>query len=940
MVKTITYLKQTWFKNNDDKGGAMADAIRNKKTNEIAILSQTKKVGRAWTAIETNKFLNLLSKNYGLYEIITDFPHKMYFDIDKKGDNISASFLQDIKDTILKYFPNADMAISGSIRPEKTSYHIVLQNYVIHNIEERTYIKHFVKYLKSMEDSFDDVVYSNNRNMKCINQSKEDGRVQEIIENADYKSHFITCFVPDYSLQFAAPPAEIKEHIEIEKAKETFDIGDLPKLNLSIGTEKTFNQLSAMEVLELLPINKSFKHSYTHLIARFCFHNNISFETFLSWLKPKHIEKNKNLEDEFKRWKFNWSRLDKYPEVAQDKIKNILCYFYPNIKKDPHYREFSDTFNFPREVVTKIQTISQKEFSSKNKYEIFNVGMGGGKTYQSVEFLKAVNNFCWIAPNRALAHNTYNRIKEANIDIHHYSNTNTQNKKLGELQKYEEIIVVANSLHYLGNKTYDVLVIDEIETLIDKWFGNFMQNKQENWNTFLNIIRNAKKVILLDAFITTKTLNLINNCDPNKGINIYERMYEPITRTINYMSDFEKMISSIITDLNNGLKLFIFYPYKNQSKMYENVISMQGVYDLLTASTGKKGIFYNADIDEKIKVGLTNVNDAWANQSFIITNSIITCGVNYETEDFDKEYLFISSFSIPRDVIQVSYRPRFLSSGIINVCYVGKMQQTNSWETDTHVINCPVYKNMINSILVEKKSPLKKTFQLFCVKANYKQTTDKEKIAAQLQKEISEMLAKHANGFSYNNIDDIDFGYEEFIQQKLFAGEATMREKFMLQKYHFKKKFNDDAAFAILKDDVKCLEHAWNEQYIFFFDQIRRHLASGSLSIFEKIKEHNNLSGIFTFDIKKIKLSADIKVQIFNEFKFKYISSSSSSLKILNEVYNTFFGVKIITTSYDANKHVNYAIDPLWNDWLEFVTEYNKEKFVEIPDNDHECDFD
>lgn len=948
MVKQIQYLKQAWFKNDDDKGGAMLQAISIKKQNEICILSHTKKTGRAWTSTEPNKLLKLLDKNYGLYEIITDFPHKMYFDIDKKGDNISETFLTDIKTIILKYFPNADMAISGSIKTEKTSYHIVLQNYVIHNIQEQTTIKHIVKYLQTLEDSFDWKVYTKNRNMKCINQSKEDGRVQEIIENDDFKAHCITCFIPNYSLEFTCNiPIEIQEHIQIEKSKTTFDIGTLPKLNLSINNDKSFSELSNLDIIALLPINKSFDHSYTHLVARFCFNNNLSLETFLQWIKPKHTEQNNNLEQVFNRWKFHWSRLDKFPNVSPDKIKNILCHFYPNLKKDPSYRLFNDTFNFPQELIEKIQTISQKEFQGMEKYSIFNIGMGGGKTYQTAEYLKNQNQFCWIAPNKALAHNTYNRLQDANIDIQHYSNVNTKDKKAGGLKEFDKIIIVANSLHYLSNKTFDVLVIDEIETLIDKWFGSFMQNKKENWETFLNIIRNAKKVILLDAFITTKTLNFIKSIESNSEIKVYERLYEPSTRTINYISDFEKMINNIIDDLKTGLKLFIFYPYKNQSKMYENVISMQGLHDLLVSKTGKEGIFYNADIDEKIKVGLKNVNNAWSNKSFIITNSIITCGVNYENEDFDKEYLFISSFSIPRDVIQVSYRPRFLSSGIINVCYVGKMQQTNTWETDTHLISCPIYKKLINSILIEKKSPLKKTFQLFCVKAHYKQITDKEKITEQLQKEISQMLSVYGNGFNYLNIPDIDFSYEEIIQQRLFAGEATMIEKFMLQKYHFQKKFTDDAKFSTFSefgnedDNFCCLEYAWNNQYLFFFNQMRRYLEQGKISVFNKIKELNSLESIFTFDPKKLKLNDDIKAKIFSEFKFKYLNQSSSNLKIIHEIYNTFFGVKIIKTNYtETSKAVNYSIEPMWDIWLKFVTKYNKEQFVEVNDNGHDCDFD
>ena len=59
------------------------------------------------------------------------------------------------------------MAISGSISDEKTSYHIALQNYIIHNEDERQTIKQIIKYIsENEEESFDWKVYTQNRNMK------------------------------------------------------------------------------------------------------------------------------------------------------------------------------------------------------------------------------------------------------------------------------------------------------------------------------------------------------------------------------------------------------------------------------------------------------------------------------------------------------------------------------------------------------------------------------------------------------------------------------------------------------------------------------------------------------------------------------------------------------------------------------------------------------
>ena len=145
------------------------------------------------------------------------------------------------------------------------------------------------------------------------------------------------------------------------------------------------------------------------------------------------------------------------------------------------------------------------------------------------------------------------------------------------------------------------------------------------------------------------------------------------------MSNYNTTINDIRTKLIDGQKLFIFYPYKKTMKDFQ---SMETIFNMLQFATNKKGIFYNADVDDKIKKGLKDVNTAWEKADFIMTNNIITCGVNYENMDFDYCYIFIAAHNTPRDIIQVSYRTRHLNSGIIKICYLGNMNQQNTWLND------------------------------------------------------------------------------------------------------------------------------------------------------------------------------------------------------------------------------------------------------------------
>ena len=143
MVKEFKAWKITWHKNDNEQGGSQDASIKICKEDEIVVKSQTVKNGSLWASIKPNQFLELIQTNKGLYEVITKFPHKVYFDIDKKGeytDDEFQNYKESVKEIISRYFPNANFAISGS-NNNKASLHIILNNYVIQNEEDRLLVK-------------------------------------------------------------------------------------------------------------------------------------------------------------------------------------------------------------------------------------------------------------------------------------------------------------------------------------------------------------------------------------------------------------------------------------------------------------------------------------------------------------------------------------------------------------------------------------------------------------------------------------------------------------------------------------------------------------------------------------------------------------------------------------------------------------------------------
>jgi hypothetical protein len=956
-----------WFRNDDDKGGALAEAVAKCGKDEIVVHSHTNNYPRLYAHISPKQMLTLVEKNRGIFECLSHYPKKVYFDIDCKKKEMGEKFdeyhkfnkeyLEDCCDIIGDHFPNADLAISGSITDDAISFHITLTNYVIQNKEQLEMMKHIIKEMKVKEPTFDGKVYTRNRFMKAVNQSKpNDARVQYILKNHDMKEHLITCFFNENPLPFPEPKPQVLENIKVEQARKPIDfLTDLPKLDKIEMTEVKkhlleeyeLEQMTPSQMLTLMPCSKEFAHSHTWRMCRFAYYNNIPIEEFIAWYR----QKNDDQESINKYTQIHYPNAHKYANPSIQQIQKILIKYYPKLAKDIHYRKFSNTFELPTDKIQKVETISQ-ELYDHAECVIFNVGMGGGKTHQTIEYLSCEPSFCWVCPNRALAHNTEKRLVDKHIDVAHYERFNKKEKDDGCFNNINRLIIVANSLHYIKQKTYNTIVIDEIETLLDKWEGSFINNdghKLASWNAFINIFKNAKKIILLDAFITTKTIAFLESI----GIinyTIFERKVEPTTRNIHYHSSWDKMVKMIMDDLKSKKKVFIFYPYKDGTDKYMSMVSFANMLEL---ACDVKGSFYNADVDDKKKEDVKDVNFSWCNKNFIITNNMITCGVNYDTdepsEQFDKKYIFVASMNSPRDIIQVSYRARALKDNMINVCFLGRMMQNNIWEDDTNSVmnNCPIYKSLYNNILTEKKSPLRKTFTLFANKAHYTQHTEKKsEVDDALTKEIQELSEKYNIDFDFSKVENIDHSYAEVIRQKTIIHDATMLEKVMLKKYHFVANFTEASQSLIFdeQEGTTYISYLWNNNLIKFVDKIFEN-ADKKESVFKTLQTHYGWDTIFPNKVdKRMKMTDELKEQFFKEFQYKFCSMKSKLPHLLTITYNGYFGKDIIQRTYDSidklNKNVNYSIDhsiitPMYKFCID--NRFNLEKHLEEQKQEHEA---
>jgi len=906
----IDFLDLKWLKNLDS-GGAQKYLIDNKKDDNIIIKSEAKFKKKKddiirntlWASILPENFLNIILENNNLYEVICSYPHKVYFDIDCKkikNDINDKDFENLIINTINDFFPNSDMAISGSITDNKISFHIILNNYMIQNEKDRTYINLIVLYLKNnVHSSFDNLVYTNNRNMKIINQSKfNDERVQKIIYNDDIKKHCITCFFNTHILdlpKFEEPKEEkIADFIEIEKVNKTFDLGELPKIKLEIPTEFDINEATPNEILQLMPLNINFNHNYTHLIARFCFFNEINFNTFYEWYKQKNISEEKK-----KKWIHNWSKLEKFKAVQLKHITPIIIKYYPNFKKEKGQQNYENLFNISKNKIIKVETLTEDIFNNTEKFLILNTGMGSGKTHQTINYLKNKNSFIWMTPLEALAQNTQHRLQENNINCKYYNDFKNAQEKHQKMSIYDKLIICINSLPYTKDKYYKIVVIDEIETLLNKWVNNETLNnktflKSDCWLRFINIINNAEKVIFLDAFTSKITTNFINNLN-NGDYKIIERIKEPSTRIINFKSNIYEWLKNIIDDLKTNKKLFIFYPYLKANR---GLPSMQELNIIIQNETNKRGVFYNSEIDDNVLKGLSNVNETWSGFDFVITNTKITVGINFDLIHFDSVFLSIAGFNMARDILQVSYRCRNLKSNLINICYIDNKSTVDCFINDEGLVyKCNIYKLLKDDILIERKAPLKKSILFLSSKAHYTIKIKEKEVKNSLESYFKKLFDEIDINYNYDSIPKINFNDLKILNENIQNKNATLDDKIALKKFYYINQFVENA-------DNEFLKIGWDNRYLLFFNKLND-LQNDENNIFEKIKNFNKWDSIFPEDkfLNKVKLDDNLKDEIFNNFHFKNITKLSGALAIIKNIYNTFFCKKVIISINKGSKN-------------------------------------
>ena len=196
----------------------------------------------------------------------------------------------------------------------------------------------------------------------------------------------------------------------------------------------------------------------------------------------------------------------------------------------------------------------------------------------------------------------------------------------------DKIICQVDSLDKLTFGSYDLIIIDESESILNHFSAGSLKNQKDTFELFCSYLYNAKKIICLDGDLGNRTKKIISVFGKQKMItNEVKKDTNHFILTPNeeyFNKDIDETIEKkkniVIVSMSESHCKKLYAKYKDNYKCI-----------IYTSSTG--------DNDKKL---LANVEKIWINYQIIIYSPSIESGVDFNVENYiEKIYVVLCSQS-------------------------------------------------------------------------------------------------------------------------------------------------------------------------------------------------------------------------------------------------------------------------------------------------------
>ncbi|CAG8577560.1 10682_t:CDS:2 [Cetraspora pellucida] len=203
-----------------------------------------------------------------------------------------------------------------------------------------------------------------------------------------------------------------------------------------------------------------------------------------------------------------------------------------------------------------------------------------------------------------------------------------------------KLIISPESIHKLGATGYDIIILDEFETITQNFSGPTMKKLKLSHNVYKSLLQSALLILALDAIrfklACTFTKYFENRCQK------FNRDIEPAS-------------------LRQGLKVYI--------PMFASVEMAKALHKELV-SHGYQGKCFSKWLSETEKKDIfANINDAVANLDYLIATPVMTCSVSITIENFDMTFAHFRTLAglTSNEAYQILHCVRKLNQNVMHV---------------------------------------------------------------------------------------------------------------------------------------------------------------------------------------------------------------------------------------------------------------------------------
>ncbi len=668
----------------------------------------------------------------------------------------------------------------------KYSCHLICKGYYITSKMRILLGNYLTKSLPEVVNMYiDKCVYQGKKSLKLPNQLKcEDKlkglthrtqRIQEGTSLMDYVLQNITgCKCLDKSLE------KMGKTLKIKGTKLITEMRVSPVIDRKTPRVDSLTRLSPLQILSLFDTRpKHMCKQFHRRVMMWSMANGIHFEEWYNvfsdyWRNPyyDHNRKRKiNIHEDYtykKIWREQWNTLqDLNIPIKMEWIKKALKSQYPdfherdeqkfneaiidadNITGNGEYTIFKPTEKNPYLPVEMIKNI-------KKKYILLSTGLGQGKTWDTQILTREIierNQFgkvLYICNRIALKEDILGKFidtEKFNLgeDTYDYKDIKSGRKVLPHSSSYV-LLTTLESLPQFAHTGYDLVVVDECEAvnmtfLTDSMKSTLPGNRYEQVvNAYGDLLTTAKKVIMCDGLLMTRTMKFIDDIEGMTDFKNYHLYHTIVSnnknlqgRSIIYYRDDPKcsahyrFMNDLLEEILKGKRVYLFMPHLTGkssplkiSREKGKDVEGQGVFLL------KKYFMEYCKLSEddiKLHYGnssnnkkLQNVNAYWSDGKLVLSTSCITNGVSYDNTKsvYDSVWLLTdSSFISARDTAQISARMRYLREYEIRVCDLTNGAKPTIFNRPNYVSK-PLFKDSI-----EKNTTYHKNTNVY-IRADFK----------------------------------------------------------------------------------------------------------------------------------------------------------------------------------------------------------------------------